>query len=196
MRRWRSLRTALGVAAASALVALSGCRRTPKSDAVPSSSASDSPTVVRKPELRPADHLLEVGEEAPRFGGLAHNGAWVLLERLGFRPTALLFAGSSTQWVELLKTLRDGWLPLNERMSTLLAVSPADTFQHRELVSEHELPMLLLSDPEGKIQAAYGVAGEHEAVLFVVDGKGKIVRVAPNVTPSTVVVELRAALGS
>jgi len=196
MRRAWIGRAVITAVTSSALVMLAGCRRSATSDAVPSSSASASPPVVRKPQLHPADHLLEVGEEAPRFGALAHNGGWVLLERLRSRPTALLFAGSSTQWVELLKTVRDGWLPLNERMSTLLAISPGDTFQHRELASEHELPMLLVSDPEAKIQAAYGVASEHEAVLFVVDPQGKIVRVVPRVTPSTVVVELRAALGS
>jgi peroxiredoxin Q/BCP len=82
---------------------------------------------------------------------------------------------------------RDTWNRFSERGVTVFGVSRDSAQSHAAFLKEHELPFPLVDDEAGTVQAAYGVPsrlGMAARVSFLVDQRGKIARVWPDVDPA------------
>ena len=75
-------------------------------------------------------------------------------------------------------TFRDNFSEFTGLGASVVGVSDDDAASHQRFAEEHELPFLLLSDPDGKARAAFGLKallGLFKArATFVIDGKGVV----------------------
>lgn len=81
--------------------------------------------------------------------------------------------------------------------ATVIGVSMDDLATHRAFAKKHGLKFPLLSDPEGKLAAAYGVPTRQsfiERVTFVIGPDKKIARVFANIRATEHVSKALAAL--
>ena len=155
---------------------------------------------------------LSVGDPAPDFaataiGGKYGTGELVRLKALRGAPVVLYFypkddtPGCTAQACGL----RDAWSEFDGQ-AQIFGVSIDSTASHGKFIAKYELPFPLLSDPEKKIVADYGVWVEKsmygkkymgvERTTFVIDGRGQVAAILRKVKPAEHVEQLRAALGS
>ena len=76
----------------------------------------------------------------------------------------------------------------------MIGVSPDPVQSHQKFKSKHELPFLLLADPEHKLAEAYGVWGEKKYMgrtytginrsTFVIDPEGKVAKAMVGIKPA------------
>ena len=72
-------------------------------------------------------------------------------------------------------TFRDDHSEFTGLGASVVGVSDDDAASHQRFAAEHELPFLLLSDPEGRARGAFGLRsllGFKARATFVIDGKG------------------------
>lgn len=150
--------------------------------------------------------VLEVGKKAPAFSLPSQDGKKCSLkdftgERLivYFYPKAFTpgCTGESCDF-------RDSDAPLRAAGFTVLGVSPDPQDKLVAFKEEYDLPFDLLSDVDHKIAEKYGAWGikknygkEYEGLIrttVVIDGKGKVERVYPNVRAKGHVARLRREL--
>lgn len=143
----------------------------------PSTSTSPVAAPVLEP-LRPATHLLEIGEPVPKFSVLAHTGMLVQPERFFPKPFAVFVCPSMNDAAcsTVLLALRDGWLTLRPHVSMVVAALSEDRLVLREYAYAQELPFLLSSDADRVLARAFGVGlgGSSTAQLFLVEPGMKI----------------------
>lgn len=163
-------------------LALGGCRKAPDSSTKP-----ERVTAAAKPAAEPGK-LLRVSDPAPEIEAVAHTGQNVKLSALRGHPVVVYFypkddtPGCTVEAQEL----RDDFSEFGKRQVTVLGVSMDDNESHRAFAAKHNLPFLLLPDPDHRIADAFGVPvvnGHAKRITFVIDKDGKIARVFPDVTP-------------
>jgi thioredoxin-dependent peroxiredoxin len=105
---------------------------------------------------------LEVGMRAPAFRLRDQHGAWRTLEELLSGPL-LIYAypadgtpGCTTQACDV----RDRWSEFAALGVGVVGISPDDVATHDGFVREHDLPQVLLADPDHTVLEAYGAWGE------------------------------------
>lgn len=164
-----------GLLLACQLVACNGGEKA--SSASPSASASSVPAPPIE-QLRPAMHLLAIGEPVPKFSVLAHTGMLVQPERFFPKPVAVFFcpALANAACTTALFALRDGWLKLRPHISMVVALLGEDRLTLREYAYAQELPFLLGSDGEQVLGRAFGVGldGSSAAQLFLIEPGMKV----------------------
>jgi peroxiredoxin Q/BCP len=154
---------------------------------------------------------LKVGDRAPDFRAMAVGGQYgagteVSLGDFRGSPLVLYFypkddtPGCTVQACGL----RDNWSELGAQAS-IFGVSVDSSASHAKFIAKYELPFPLLSDPEKKIVAAYGVWVEKsmygkkymgaERSTFVIDGSGQISAIFRKVKPEEHAVMVQKALG-
>ncbi len=71
---------------------------------------------------------------------------------------------------------RDRWDRIVSLGATVIGISAQSTQSHREFKKEHQLPFILLSDPQNEIRKLYGATGllVPPRVTFVIDKQGVI----------------------
>ncbi len=89
---------------------------------------------------------------------------------------------------------RDGYKLFEDRGAVILGVSMDDEKSHKRFVDKHDIPFTLLADVNGEVCSKYGVYGEKSFMgrkymgiyrtTFLIDEKGKILRVFENVRPA------------
>lgn len=152
-----------------------------------------------------------VGEKAPDFslpvvGGTYQEGSTVRLADLKGKKTILYFypkddtPGCTTQACGI----RDSWSELSQK-ANLLGVSIDPVSKHKKFIAKYNLPFPLLSDESQTMVQAYGVWVEKkmygktyfgtERTTFVLDEKGKVLAVFPQVKPAEHVERLLEVLG-
>ena len=93
---------------------------------------------------------------------------------------------------------RDAWDRLREAGAAVVGVSVDSVASHAAFKRTHSLPFPLLSDPEGKILSAYGVPtspqGYAARTTFIIDSRGMIRRIFPEVDPAVHVEEVLPVL--
>lgn len=92
---------------------------------------------------------------------------------------------------------RDAWDRLQAHGAVVYGISTDDVESHRRFHAEHNLPFDLLSDPEQTAARAYGVpvrAGFAARMSFLVDARGNLARVFPDVDPAVHAEEVIAAI--
>lgn len=97
------------------------------------------------------------GDVAPDFTLDGPGGAWTLSAHRG-KPVAIYFypkdgtAGCTTQACNV----RDNWAALDAAGAVIVGVSPDDGNSHAAFTAEHDLPQVLLSDPDHEVMRQYG----------------------------------------
>lgn len=136
-----------------------------------------------------------VGASAPSFEGLeTHRGKWVVLY---FYPKD--FTSGCTLQARAFQ--RD--LPkYEERNAVVLGVSVDSEDSHKEFCAKEGLSFKLISDADASISRAYNSVMEYQGRTmsarntFLIDPKGKLVRVFEKVKPAANSEEVLAALDS
>ena len=125
------------------------------------------------------------------------KGQWVVLYAYPKDDTS----GCTTQACEF----RDLFPKFKKGKAVILGISPDPVKSHVKFKAKYELPFTLLADTEKTVLQAYDVWKEKsmygrkymgvERTTFVIDPKGKIVKVFEKVKPAGHAEEVMAAIG-
>src|SRR5271154_6431551 len=97
---------------------------------------------------------------------------------------------------------RDGYARFTDAGLVVLGCSVDSADAHKDFIRKNSLPFPLLLDPDKKIATAYGAAngipilGLDRRITYVIDENGKIIKVYPQVDPSTNADEIIQAYGA
>ncbi len=150
--------------------------------------------------------MLEAGHPAPDFTLPADDGTTVSLRALRGTPVVLYFypkddtPGCTTEACEI----RDRWPDVSASGAVLFGVSPDGVASHRKFRAKYGLPFRLLSDEDHRVAEAFGAWGEKQMYgrkylgilrsTFIIDRKGMVSAVFPNVKPAGHAAQILAAL--
>jgi len=134
--------------------------------------------------------LLAVGAAAPEVVGYDLAGTEVRLTRLtGAKTRAVIYfypkdasPGCTTEAC----AFRDAWERYTRAGVSVIGVSSDSAESHKAFLEKKHLPFALASDASGTVAASYGVPKRlwgYSRVTFLVDTRGKIARVWPDVDP-------------
>ena len=132
---------------------------------------------------------LIAGDKAPEFTGADQDGNKVSLKDFKGKKVVLYFypkddtPGCTSQACNL----RDNFSVLKKAGIEVIGVSPDNAESHQKFKEKHDLPFILLEDPEKDIINKYGVWGEKVnygrkymglfRTTFLIDEKGIILKV-------------------
>ena len=193
------------LALASFLVAASACQPSPSTTAPAAPAASETASTASAappapttgpvasqapppatasaaapaPSADPSDSL--VGKKAPDFTATAQDGTSVHLAALKGKPVVVYFypkdetAGCTKEAC----SFRDTWQDIAKTGAVLVGISADTGDSHKGFAEHYKLPFLLVSDPDGKIGASYGVpfSGHHARQTFVIGKDGTVQKV-------------------
>lgn len=146
--------------------------------------------------------MLKIKDVAPNFSLMSANGKYVSLsDYLGKKVIIYFypqdFTGGCTLQAKSFASLYEEFGKLGY---VVLGISKDSVESHKEFCSAYNLPFTLLSDPKREVIDAYGVrqpvvmfgniAVDTRRTTFVVDEKGMIMHVFPDVDPKTSTLEL------
>ena len=103
---------------------------------------------------------LAVGSPAPELTALDQNGVSVVLKDVFAKGPTLVYFYPKADTPGCTKqacSIRDDWEPLNAKGIQVLGVSGDEPAAQKKFEQKYNLPFTLLSDPEGKLAAAFGV---------------------------------------
>ena len=149
---------------------------------------------------------VEVGKAAPQFTLLDQHGEkWSLKEHRG-TPVVVYFyprdetPGCTTQACDI----KENWAAFTELGAVVVGISPDDHHSHAAFTARHDLPHVLLADPQRKVIDKYGVWGEKSMYgkkfmgvvrsSVVIDERGKVAAVFARIQPKSQSTKTLAAL--
>src|SRR6185369_3556591 len=129
-----------------------------------------------------AERTLKVGERAPDVTLIGPDGAPARLADLFGRKAIVLYfypKDETTGCTIEACAFRDTYQAFVDAGAEVIGVSRDDRESHRRFAAAHDLPFLLLSDPDGAAHAAYGVKSRlgnlvRDRMTFVIDRSGVI----------------------
>src|SRR5256714_7452782 len=103
-------------------------------------------------------HQAEVGTAAPDFTLLDDAGEkWRLSDQRGKVVVLLFYPGDETPiCTRQMCSVRDRWPDYQATGAEVVGVSTDTVESHQKFAAHHDLPLRLLSDPEGKVSLLYG----------------------------------------
>ncbi len=150
--------------------------------------------------------MLEIGMKAPDFTLLDKGGNQIALSDFAGKKVVLYFyprdntAGCTRQACAFAQNY-DGF---KERGVEVIGISKDSVASHAKFADKHELPFILLSDPELAAIQGYDVWKEKKLygkvsmgvvrTTYVIDENGVIEKVMPKVKPDTNAAEILAYL--
>ena len=152
--------------------------------------------------------MLEVGMKAPAFTLPDKDGNLVSLSDFAGKRVVLYFyprdnTPGCTRQACAFAAAYEAFKALD---AVVIGVSKDSAASHQKFAQKHELPFILLSDPELAAIQAYGVWQEKKNYgkvsmgvvrsTFVIDGAGNIDKVMPKVKPDTNAQEILDYLGA
>jgi len=149
---------------------------------------------------------LKVGDVAPPFTAPASGGGLVSLKDYQGRHVVLYFypKDDTPGCTREACGFRDSFEALQKAGAVVLGVSTDSVRKHDRFVEKFKLPFILLADEDKALVTAYGVWGKKKfmgreylgtfRVTFLIDPKGKIKMIWPNVKPDEHAAEVLAAL--
>ena len=152
--------------------------------------------------------MLEVGMKAPAFTLPDKDGNPVSLSDFAGKRVVLYFyprdnTPGCTRQACAFAAAYEAFKALD---AVVIGVSKDSAASHQKFAQKHELPFILLSDPELAAIQAYGVWQEKKNYgkvsmgvvrsTFVIDGAGNIEKVMPKVKPDTNAQEILDYLGA
>jgi len=161
--------------------------------------------IALRPRIARAD-LLKVGQLAPPFSTQMVTGdqqAPVSLSDFHGRKVILYFypKDETPGCTKEACAFRDGYSRFSNAALTVLGCSVDSADAHKKFIQKYNLPFSLLLDPDKKIATAYGAAngipvlGLDRRITYVIDENGNVLKVYPNVDPSTHAIEILNDLG-
>lgn len=151
------------------------------------------------PPARGTSHLEPISV-APDFSAPDETGALRTLREFRGRPVVLYFypKDGTPGCTREACAFRDEWQRLRATGAHVLGVSLDSVESHAAFKKKHALPFPLLSDTDGRLLDAYGVTrnakGYASRTTFIIDAKGIIRRIFPEVDPAVHVREVLAVL--
>ena len=152
--------------------------------------------------------MVEVGMKAPAFTLPDKDGNLVSLSDFAGKRVVLYFyprdnTPGCTRQACAFAAAYEAFKALD---AVVIGVSKDSAASHQKFAQKHELPFILLSDPELAAIQAYGVWQEKKNYgkvsmgvvrsTFVIDGAGNIEKVMPKVKPDTNAQEILDYLGA
>jgi peroxiredoxin Q/BCP len=140
--------------------------------------------------------MIEVGKQAPGFLLEDKNGVKVSLKDFKGKKVVLYFypkdatSGASTCIKEACE-FRDSFPKFKKADAVVIGISPDTVLMHKKFAKKFKLPFILLSDEQKKVLERYRVWKEKimfgnkymgvERTTFVIDEKGKVIKIFPKV---------------
>ena len=150
--------------------------------------------------------MLEIGMKAPEFTLSDKDGNTVSLSDFLGKKVVLYFypkdnTPGCTRQACAFAAAYDGF---KAKDVVVIGISKDSVASHLKFAQKHDLPFVLLSDPELQAIQAYGVWQEKKLygkvsmgvvrTTFVIDEAGRIERIMPRVKPDTNAAEILAVL--
>ncbi len=121
---------------------------------------------------------------APDFDLPAESGEMVRLSDFRGKKRVVVYFYPKDETPNCTKeacTFRDSYEELKDLGADVIGISSDSVGSHKSFAEKHKLPFLLLSDPEGKVRAQWGVPASFAIlpgrVTYVIDKKGIIRRI-------------------
>ena len=150
--------------------------------------------------------MLEIGTKAPEFTLPDKDGNSVSLSDFAGRKIVLYFypRDNTPGCTRQACAFAGAYAEFKTLNAVVIGVSKDSTASHQKFAEKHNLPFILLSDPERQAIEAYGVWQEKKNYgkvsmgvvrsTFVIDENGVIEKVMPKVKPDTNAAEILAYL--
>ena len=151
--------------------------------------------------------MLETGMKAPTFTLTDKDGHSVSLSDFLGRKVVLYFypkdnTPGCTRQACAFAAAYEGF---KAKDVVVIGISKDSVASHQKFAQKHDLPFILLSDPELQAIQAYGVWQEKKLygkvsmgvvrTTFLIDAQGNIEKIMPKVKPDTNAAEILAYLG-
>jgi peroxiredoxin Q/BCP len=123
---------------------------------------------------------MNTGEKAEEFTLKDSDGNdWTLGDHRGKTVVLLFYPGDNTPvCTRQMCSVRDHWSEYQATGAEVVGISTDTVESHDKFAEKHSLPLRLLSDPNGKVSAAYGMKswlpGRSARGVVVIDKGGKI----------------------
>lgn len=123
-------------------------------------------------------NTVKINEPAPDFTLPDGDGSkWRLADNPGKVVVLLFYPGDETPiCTRQMCSVRDRWEDYQATGAEVVGISSDSVESHRKFAEHHDLPLRLLSDPEGKVSTLYGarslIPGKVARSVFVIDAKG------------------------
>ena len=146
--------------------------------------------------------MLEIGMKAPEFTLLNQNGDSVSLsDFLGKKVVLYFYAKDNTPGCTRQACAFAGaYEGFRSKDVQVIGISKDSVSSHQKFAQKHELPFVLLSDPELEVIQAYDVWKEKKLygktsmgvvrTTYIIDAQGVIEKVMPKVKPDTNAIEI------
>ena len=123
---------------------------------------------------------MKIGEAAADFTLKDGDGNdWRLSDHRGNTVVLLFYPGDNTPvCTRQMCSVRDHWSEYQATGAEVVGISTDTVESHQGFAEKHSLPLRLLSDPDGKVSAEYGMKswlpGRSARGVVVIDKKGKV----------------------
>jgi peroxiredoxin Q/BCP len=122
--------------------------------------------------------MVKVNDKAPEFSLQSDCGEdYRLSDHAGERVLLVFYPGDNTPvCTAQLCEYRDGIEEFADLGVTVVGISSDDLESHRDFRSKHDLPFILLSDPDLAVAKQYGSKGAlgMKRAVFLIDEKGVV----------------------
>jgi peroxiredoxin Q/BCP len=124
---------------------------------------------------------MKVGDATTDFKLTDGDGRdWTLSEHRGETVVLLFYPGDNTPvCTKQMCSVRDHWSEYQATGAEVVGISTDTVESHDKFAEKHSLPLRLLSDPDGKVSAEYGMKswlpGRAARGVVVIDKNGKVV---------------------
>ena len=150
---------------------------------------------------------MNIGDAAPGFSLADQNGNIISLADFSGRKVVLYFypkdnTPGCTRQACAFAASYEGFKAKN---IVVIGISRDSVESHRKFAEKHNLPFILLADPELEVIKSYGVWQEKKLYgkvsmgvvrnTFIIDEQGQISAIMPKVKPDTNAAEILAKLG-
>ncbi len=139
--------------------------------------------------------MFEVGDKVPDFSLTADDGRQVSLSDFRGQKVVLYFypKAGTPGCTKQACAVRDVYPRIENEGVVVIGISPDSPKALRKFRDEHDLPFVLLSDPDHEVAEAYGAWGEkrafgktYEGIIrshFAIDAQGKLADFKVKVKP-------------
>jgi thioredoxin-dependent peroxiredoxin len=128
-----------------------------------------------------APHALKVGDPVPAFTLTDQNGKpFSIADYIGKKILVIYFYPKDESMVCTKEacSFRDKYADFTQKGALVIGINAGTVDSHHAFQQNHQLPFILLSDPDNKVLKSFGVHGSFFMTgreTFVVDLSGKVV---------------------